>query len=124
MYAVIRSGGKQARVAPGDFLRVEKLEGDVGEEAVADVAVERTGFPRGVDFDAFRFDRTVTGTAILAGAGLSRLGAGGSSGEPDGRAGCNVDGSGEKIRGVDAFAFEGVGKQCRSIGLFGHRRRG
>ncbi|HJO22853.1 MAG: 50S ribosomal protein L21 [Myxococcota bacterium] len=31
MYAVIRSGGKQARVAPGDLLRVEKLDGAVGD---------------------------------------------------------------------------------------------
>lgn len=30
MYAVIRSGGKQYRVSPGDLLRVEKLPGEVG----------------------------------------------------------------------------------------------
>jgi large subunit ribosomal protein L21 len=30
MYAVIRTGGKQYRVAEGDTLRIEKLEGDVG----------------------------------------------------------------------------------------------
>jgi large subunit ribosomal protein L21 len=29
-YAVIRTGGKQYRVAPGDVLRLEKLAGDVG----------------------------------------------------------------------------------------------
>ena len=32
MYAVIRTGGKQYRVAEGDVLRVEKLTGDVGSE--------------------------------------------------------------------------------------------
>jgi large subunit ribosomal protein L21 len=32
MYAVIRTGGKQARVAPGDRVRVEKLAGAVGEQ--------------------------------------------------------------------------------------------
>ena len=32
MYAVIRSGGKQYRVAPGDTIRVERVSGDVGEE--------------------------------------------------------------------------------------------
>ncbi len=32
MYAVIRSGGKQYRVAQGDVLRVEKLPGDKGAE--------------------------------------------------------------------------------------------
>lgn len=30
MYAVIRTGGKQYRVAQGDRLKVEKLGGDVG----------------------------------------------------------------------------------------------
>jgi large subunit ribosomal protein L21 len=29
-YAVIRTGGKQYRVAPGDVVRVERLDGDVG----------------------------------------------------------------------------------------------
>ena len=31
MYAVIKTGGKQNRVAQGDRLRVEKLPGNVGE---------------------------------------------------------------------------------------------
>jgi large subunit ribosomal protein L21 len=31
MYAVVRTGGKQARVAPGESIRVEKLEGSVGD---------------------------------------------------------------------------------------------
>lgn len=31
MYAVIRTGGKQYRVAPGDTVEVEKLVGDVGD---------------------------------------------------------------------------------------------
>jgi len=30
MYAVIRSGGKQYRVAPGQTIRLEQLTGDVG----------------------------------------------------------------------------------------------
>ena len=29
-YAVIRTGGKQYRVAPGDVLRIERLTGEVG----------------------------------------------------------------------------------------------
>jgi large subunit ribosomal protein L21 len=29
-YAVIRTGGKQYRVAPGDVVRVERLDGEVG----------------------------------------------------------------------------------------------
>jgi large subunit ribosomal protein L21 len=32
MYAVIRTGGKQYRVAQGDILRVEKLAGQVGDK--------------------------------------------------------------------------------------------
>ena len=32
MYAVIKTGGKQYRVQPGDLLVVEKLDGDVGAE--------------------------------------------------------------------------------------------
>ena len=31
MYAVIRTGGKQVRVSPGEAVRVEKLDGAVGE---------------------------------------------------------------------------------------------
>ena len=31
-YAVIRSGGKQYRVSPGDVLQLEKLEGEPGTE--------------------------------------------------------------------------------------------
>lgn len=31
MYAVIRTGGKQYRVAPGDTVEVEKLDGNVGD---------------------------------------------------------------------------------------------
>jgi large subunit ribosomal protein L21 len=32
MYAVIETGGKQYRVAPGDMVRVDTLAGDVGAE--------------------------------------------------------------------------------------------
>ncbi len=36
MYAVVRTGGKQYRVAEGDRLRVEKLPGDVGSVVTFD----------------------------------------------------------------------------------------
>ncbi len=36
MYAVIKSGGKQYRVSPGEKLRVEQLTADVGTEVVLD----------------------------------------------------------------------------------------
>jgi len=34
MYAVVRTGGKQLRVSPGDVIRVEKLEVEPGAEAL------------------------------------------------------------------------------------------
>ena len=37
MYAVIRTGGKQYRVAKGDRLKIEKLAGDVGGKVSFDV---------------------------------------------------------------------------------------
>jgi large subunit ribosomal protein L21 len=36
MFAVIKTGGKQYRVAAGDKVRVEKLPADVGSEVVLD----------------------------------------------------------------------------------------
>lgn len=38
MYAIVRTGGKQYQVASGDLVRVEKLEGKVGDSvALEDV---------------------------------------------------------------------------------------
>lgn len=52
MYAVIKSGGKQYRVAPGDKLKVESLAADVGQQvtlaeilAVSDGSNVRVGTP-------------------------------------------------------------------------------
>jgi large subunit ribosomal protein L21 len=43
MYAVIRSGGKQHRVAPGETIEVERLDGKVGGKvAFEDVIAVRT----------------------------------------------------------------------------------
>ena len=36
MYAVIASGGKQYKVAPGDIIKVEKLDGKEGETVTFD----------------------------------------------------------------------------------------
>ena len=36
MYAVVRTGGKQYRVAAGDVLEVEKLDGHVGDSVTLD----------------------------------------------------------------------------------------
>jgi large subunit ribosomal protein L21 len=56
-YAVIRTGGKQYRVAPGDVIRVEKLGGDPGAE------VEFREVLMTADGDAVR-----VGTPLVAGA--------------------------------------------------------
>jgi len=52
MFAVIRTGGKQARVTPGDSIRIEKLEGAVGDTIelsevllVGDEGAPRVGTP-------------------------------------------------------------------------------
>lgn len=49
MYAIIKTGGKQYKVAPGDVLSVEKLDAEVGAE---------------VRFDALM---TVDGDAVVIG---------------------------------------------------------
>ncbi len=36
MYAVIKTGGKQYKVAEGDFLKIEKIEGQAGAEVIFD----------------------------------------------------------------------------------------
>jgi large subunit ribosomal protein L21 len=57
MYAVVRSGGKQVRVAPGEALWVEKLPGEVGEQVALDevLLIAGEGAPR-------------VGTPVVAGA--------------------------------------------------------
>jgi large subunit ribosomal protein L21 len=73
MHAIIETGGKQYRVAPGDTLRVEKLDGDVGSEIelsvkaafndagelvnVAPVKATITGNGRGDKILVFKFKR-------------------------------------------------------------------
>ena len=34
MYAIIKTGGKQYKVSPGDTLKVEKIEGKIGDTLV------------------------------------------------------------------------------------------
>jgi len=36
MYAIIQTGGKQYRVAPGDVVKIEKLSGKVGDSVAFD----------------------------------------------------------------------------------------
>ena len=75
MYAVIRAGGKQYRVAPGDVIRVEKIgtgtdgqvefpvvavsgeEGQVGSQSDARVVGEVVGEGRGAKVLVFHYKR-------------------------------------------------------------------
>ena len=61
MYAVIKTGGKQYRVQPGDVLVVEKLDGDVGAEVSFD-QVLMVGGDSGVTLGA----PTVEGALVRA----------------------------------------------------------
>ena len=56
MYAVIRTGGKQYRVAQGDKLRVEKLAGNVGDKVTLSEVLLVGG------------DAVKVGTPLVAGA--------------------------------------------------------
>jgi len=60
-YAVIQTGGKQYRVAPGDEILVEKLEGDPGTELAFDeVLLTSTGGSLQIGTP------TVTGASVTA----------------------------------------------------------
>ncbi len=58
MYAVIRTGGKQYRVAKGDRLKIEKLVGEVGAKVAFDVLLV------GGEGDAKVGTPTVSGAAV------------------------------------------------------------
>lgn len=55
MYAVIKTGGKQYKVAPGDVLKIEKIAGEAGSEVVFN--------------EVLALDETV-GTPLVAGASV------------------------------------------------------
>ncbi len=63
MHAIVDLGGKQYRVAPGDVIRVEKLDGDVGSEV--ELAV-KTAFQEGGEMLS---GATVKETIVGAGKG-------------------------------------------------------
>ncbi len=59
-YAVVRTGGKQLRVAPGQAVRVERLDGEVGDSVeFSEVLLMNDG------------DSTSVGTPLLEGAKVS-----------------------------------------------------
>ena len=55
MYAVIKTGGKQYKVASGDVLKIEKIAGEAGKEVVFN--------------EVLAIDETV-GTPLVAGASV------------------------------------------------------
>ena len=60
MYAIIKTGGKQDRVAAGEKLKVEKLAGDIGSEFLIDqVLLVGAG------------DDVKVGTPLVSGASVS-----------------------------------------------------
>lgn len=56
MYAVIKTGGKQYRVAPGEKIKVEQLPADIGSQVVVDVLLVADG------------DKVSIGAPLVAGA--------------------------------------------------------
>ena len=68
MYAVIRAGGKQYRVAPGDVIRVEKVSGTDGQVEFPVVAVSSEEGKVGVETDA-----RVVGEVVGEGRGAKIL---------------------------------------------------
>ena len=62
MHAIVDFYGKQYRVSPGDVIRVEKLNGDIGAEVEIPV---KTAFQDGGEMVA----ATVKGTIVGAGRG-------------------------------------------------------
>jgi len=58
MYAVIRTGGKQYRVAPGDVLKIEKTEQKKGTIEFSDVLA--------VSGEAGKFESKLTGAKVVA----------------------------------------------------------
>ena len=59
MYAVIKTGGKQYKVAAGETLKVERLSGDVGADVTLDQVL---AMGSGADF--------VTGAPLVTGASV------------------------------------------------------
>ena len=64
MYAVIKTGGKQYRVQPGDTIVVEKLDGDAGAELKFD-NVLMLGGDKGVTLGAPLIDGAFVGATLI-----------------------------------------------------------
>lgn len=73
MFAVIRSGGKQYRVAPGETVRVEKLGGKVGSKVAFDEVLAVHGDDKKLLSGASSAKAKVTGKIVAHGRGAKDL---------------------------------------------------
>jgi large subunit ribosomal protein L21 len=67
MYAVIQTGGKQYRVAPGDTIRIERVSGDVGEKVTFDSVLAVHTDDKKVMLGSDASNVTVTGKIVSQG---------------------------------------------------------
>src|SRR5579863_498462 len=67
MHAIIETGGKQYRVAPGDVIRVPKLTGDIGSEIEFSKVLAIFGDGGEVLAGAEAGDRKISGTITANG---------------------------------------------------------
>jgi large subunit ribosomal protein L21 len=73
MHAIIETGGKQYRVAPGDVIRVPKLTGEVGSEIEFSKVLAVFGDAGEVLAGAEAADHRITGTITSNGRGKKVL---------------------------------------------------
>ena len=71
MYAIVRTGGKQYQVASGDQLRVEKLDGSVGDTVELTIGHIGCCDPAGIGRPIIGID--VVQLAIIAGVNRSNV---------------------------------------------------
>ena len=69
MYAVIQTGGKQYRVAPGDTIRIERVSGEIGEKVTFGSVLAVHTDEKKVVVGADASKATVTGKIVAQGRG-------------------------------------------------------
>ena len=69
MYAVIQTGGKQYRVAPGDTIRIERVSGEVGEKVTFGSVLAVHNDEKKVLVGADAGKATVSGKIVAQGRG-------------------------------------------------------
>lgn len=64
MYAIVQTGGKQYKVQPGDFVKVEKLPGEVGDQVCLSDVLAVAG-PEGIQIGTPQVNKAVVKATIL-----------------------------------------------------------